>query len=95
MDRTFGNHNEDHSSDLESKPNTTRVLPSKLSASIFSDEVVQDEEEAKYSTQLIRIVESLLVVSPSPVAPEVYEIFDISYSHIDDPEEHIWISIVE
>ena len=45
LDRTFGKHNEDHSSNLESTPNTTRVLYSKSSFSILSDEVVQDEEE--------------------------------------------------
>ena len=66
MDRTFGKHNEDHNSNLEITPSTTRVLYSKVSASTLSDEV-----------------------TPSPAAPEVYEIFDISYSHIDDPEEEI------
>ena len=30
LDRTFGMHNEDHNSNLEIKPNTTRVLYSKL-----------------------------------------------------------------
>ena len=39
--------------------------------------------------------ESLLGVTPSPADPKVYEIFDISYSHIVDPEEDIWNSIVE
>ena len=50
LDRTFGKHNEDHSSDLESAHNTIRVIPSKVLDSILSDEVVQDEEEAKSST---------------------------------------------
>ena len=39
LDRTFGKHNEDHSSNLETTPNTTRVLSSKVSASILFDEV--------------------------------------------------------
>ena len=34
-------------------------------------------------------------MTPSPVAPEVYEIFDILYSHIDDPEEVIQIFVIE
>ena len=53
LDRIFGKHNEDHSSNLESTPSTTRFISSKLSASILFDEVVQDEEEAKSSTQSI------------------------------------------
>ena len=55
LDRTFGKHNEDHNRNLEITPNTTRVLYSKVSASTLFDEVVQDEEEAEYSTQSIRI----------------------------------------
>ena len=51
--------------------------------------IVQDEEEAESSTQSIRIEESLLGVNPSPAAPEVYEIFDISSSDMVDPEENI------
>ena len=31
----------------------------------------------------------------SPAAPEVYEIYDISYSHMDDPEEDMQISVIE
>ena len=34
-------------------------------------------------------------MTPSPIAPEVYEIFDISYLHMDDPEEDILISVIE
>ena len=64
-------------------------------ASILSDEVVQYEEEEKISTQSIRIEESLLRVTPSPVAPEVYEISDISSPHMVDPEEYIQISSLE
>ena len=56
---------------------------------------VQDEEEAESSTQSIWIEEILLGVTPSPTAPEVYEIFDISSSHIIDPEEDIQISVIE
>ena len=89
LDRTFGKHNEDNYSTLEIIPNNKRVIYSKLSTSTLSDEFVQDEEEAKSSTQSIRIEESLLGVTPSPVAPEFYEIYDISYSHMDDPEEDI------
>ena len=44
IDRTFGKHNEDHSRKLEISSNTSsRVIPSKLSASSLSNEVVQDE----------------------------------------------------
>ena len=46
LDRTFGKHNEDHYTNLESTPNTTRFIYSKVSASTLSDKVVQDEEEA-------------------------------------------------
>ena len=34
-------------------------------------------------------------MTPSPVAPKVYEISDISYSHMVDPEEDIRISFFE
>ena len=82
LDRTFGNHSEDHNSILESTPNTTIFLDPKVSASTLSNEVLQDEEEAKSSTQSIRIEESLLAVTPYLDAPEVYEIYDISYPHM-------------
>ena len=52
-------------------------------------QIIEDEEEAEFFSQSIRIEESLLGVTPSPVAPEVYEIYVISYSHISDPEEEI------
>ena len=87
LDRTFGKHNEDHNSTLKITASTTRLLYSKVLASTLSNEVVQDEEEAKSSSQSIRIEESLLGVTPSPVALEVYEISDISYPHMDDPKE--------
>ena len=86
MDRNFGKHNEDHSSNLESTPITSRVLPSKFSDYILYDEFGQYEEEAKSSTQSIRIEKSLLRVNPSPAAPKVYEISDISSYHMEDPE---------
>ena len=57
--------------------------------------IVEDEEEAEFSSQSIRIEESLLGVTPSLVAPEVYEISDISSPHMADPEEYIRISIIE
>ena len=41
------------------------------------------------------MVESILVVNPSPIAPKVYDIYDISSSHIADPEEDIRIYIIE
>ena len=66
---------------------TTRVLDSKFSAYTLSNEVVQDEEEAKYSTQSFRMEESLLPVTPSPDAPEVCEISDISSPHMAETEE--------
>ena len=68
LDRDFGVHKEEDDSWSESITFSC-VLPSKVSASILSDEVVQDEEEAKSSTQSIRIVESLLAVTPSPIFP--------------------------
>ena len=34
-------------------------------------------------------------MTPSPVAPEVYEIYDISYSHTNYPKEYIQTSIAE
>ena len=68
MDRTFGS--------------TWSILDPKISASTLSDEVVQDEEEAEASTQSIRIEDSLHAVTPSPDAPKVHEISDISSSHI-------------
>ena len=34
-------------------------------------------------------------MNPSPAAPEVYEISDISSSHMDDPKEEIWIFDIE
>ena len=39
--------------------------------------------------------ESILEVTASPAAPEVYEISDISSPHIDDLEEDIRISVFE
>ena len=87
LDRTFGKHNEDHNSTLEITSSTTRVLYSKLSSSTLSDDVVQDEDEAKYSTQSIRNEESLHAMTPSPDAPEVHEISDISSPHISEIEE--------
>ena len=58
-------------------------------------QVVQDEEEAKYSTESIQIEESLLGVTPSPTALEVYEISDISYYDMHYAEEYIQISVLE
>ena len=95
MDRTFSKHNEDHYINLEITPRTKRVLYSKSSSSISFDEVFQDKEEAESSTQSIRIEESLLAMTPPPAAPEVYEIYDISYSHMGDLEEDIQISYIE
>ena len=89
LDRTFGKHNEDHNSTLEMTYSTTIFICSKFLAYTLSHEVVQDEEEAKSSTQSIRIEESLLAVTPSPVALEVYEISDISSPHMDETEEYI------
>ena len=52
-------------------------------------QIVEDEEEAYFSLQSIQMEESLLEVTPSPAAPEVYEIPDVSLPHMDDPEEDI------
>ena len=57
--------------------------------STLFDEVVQDEDEAESSTHSIRIEESLHAVTPSPDAPEVHEISDISSYHIAETEEDI------
>ena len=54
-----------------------------------TNQIVEDEEEAEFSTQSIRIEESLLGVTPSPATLEVYEIYDISYFHIADLEGYI------
>ena len=59
-------------------------LDPKILASTLSDEVVQDEEEAKASTQSIQIEDSVHAMTPSPDAPEFYEIYDISYYHMYD-----------
>ena len=84
LDRTFGKKNEDHNRNLEITPSTTIVIYSKFLTSTLWDEGFQDEEEAEYSSQSIQIEESLLAVTPSPTAPEVYEIYDISYPHMDE-----------
>ena len=80
---------------LESTSSTIRILDPKISASTLSDEVVQDKEEAEASTLSIRIEESLHAVTPSPDAPKVHEISDISYSHISETKEDIRISDIE
>ena len=95
LDRTFGMIDEDHHRNLEKKSSTIIILDPKFSASTLSDEFVQDEEEAASSTQSIRIEDSLYAVTPSPDAPEVHEIFDISSSHIAETEEDIRISNIE
>ena len=89
LDKNFGKHNEDHNNTLDITSSITRVLYSKVSASTLYDEVVQDVEEEESSSQSIQIEESLLGVTPSPAAPEVYEIFDISSPHMVDPKEYI------
>ena len=43
LDRTFGKNNEDHYRNFERTASTTRILYSKVSTSILSSEVVQDE----------------------------------------------------
>ena len=89
LDRTFG---------IDSRwstSSTISILDPKISASTLSDEVVQDKEEAEASTQSIRIEDSLYAVTPSPDAPKVHEISDISYSHISETEEDIRISDIE
>ena len=89
LDRIFGKHNEDCYINMGSKFRTTRFIYSKVLASTLSDEVVQDEEEAKSSSQSFQIKESHLGVTPYLDAPKVYEIYDISYPHMDDLEEDI------
>ena len=91
LDRTFGMIYEDHNSTLERKSSTVRILDPKILASTLPDEVVQDKEEAEASTQSIRIEDSLHAVTPSPDAPKVHEISDISSPHIAETEEDIQI----
>ena len=83
LERTFGIDSRWRTS------STISILDPKISASTLSDEVLQDKEEAETSTQSIRIEDSLHAVTPSPDAPEIHEISDISYSHISDTEEDI------
>ena len=92
LDRLFEKHNEDCYRNMVSTFIKIRVIYSKFSASTLSDEVVQDEEEVEYSSESIRIEESLLGVTPSPTDPEVYE---ISSSHMPDPKEDIKIFVIE
>ena len=61
----------------------------------IENQIVEDEEEANFSLQSIRMEESLHEVTPSLAAPEVYEISDISSPHMADPEEDIQISVCE
>ena len=95
LDRTFGMIDEDHNSTLERIFIKISILNPKLLASTLFDKVVQDEEEAEASTQSIRIEDSLLAVTPSPDASEVYEISNISYSHMDETGEDIRISDIQ
>ena len=95
LDKTFGVIEEDHNRILERISSTISTLDPKISASTLSDEVVQDEEEPESSTQSIRIEESLLAVTPSVDVLKFYEIYDISSSHMDDPEEDIQIFFIE
>ena len=64
-------------------------------ASPTKNQIVEDEEEAIFSLQSIRMEESLLEVTPSPASPEVYDIYNISSPHISGPKEDIQISICE
>ena len=82
LGRTFGKIDEDHNITLESTSSTKSILDLKISSSTLSDEAVQDEEEAKASTQSIRIEDNLLAVNFSLNALEVYEISDISSPHM-------------
>ena len=52
-DRTFGVIDEDHNNTVERILSTIRTLDPKFLASNLSDEVVQDEEKAEASTQLV------------------------------------------
>ena len=66
-----------------------KIQKDEFMPSPIEKKIVEDEEEAEFSLQSIRIEESLLGVTPSPTAPKVYEILDISYYHMADPEEDI------
>ena len=75
---------EDHNRTFESTSITISILYPKISTSTLSDEVVQNEEKTESSTQSIRIEDGLLAATPSPYAPEVHEIYDISHPHMDE-----------
>ena len=79
LDRTFGMNDEDHNSTLESTSNTISILDPKFSASTLSDEVVQNEEEAKSSSSdfPLNYVQTLPVI-----ASESEEKFDFSPSNV-------------
>ena len=70
---------------------TDKIQHDEFMPSPTKNQIVEDEEEAEFSSQPIRIGESLLGVTPSPTAPEVYEISDISSTHMVDPKEDIQI----
>ena len=79
--------NEDNNRNLVRILSTIIILNRKFSTSTPSNEVVQNEEEEKSSTQSIRIEDSLLAVTPSFDAPKFHEIYDISSPHMDEIEE--------
>ena len=79
MDRTSGKIDEDYNSTLESTSSIIRDPDPKFSASTLSDEVVQNEEEAKSSSSDF----PLNFVQNSPVvASKSEEKFDLSPSNV-------------
>ena len=76
----------DDSKILEVQRSSYRILHDEFMPSPTEKKMVKDEEEAQFSLQSIRIEERLLGVTPSPAAPKVYEIYNISYLHMDDPK---------
>ena len=79
MDRTFGKIDEDHNSTLESTSSTIRVPDPKFSTSTLFAKVVQDEKEAKSSSNdfPLNFVQNLPVI-----ASESEEKFDFSPSNV-------------
>ena len=79
MDITFGNIDEDHNSTFKNTSGTISILDPKLLASTLYDEVVQNEEEAKSSSNdfPLNYVQNLLVI-----ASESEEKFDFSPSDV-------------
>ena len=70
-------HMEDEYKILDLERGSDKIQHDDFMPSPIEKEIFEDGEEAYLSLQSIRMEESLLEVTPSPVALEVYEISDI------------------